>query len=105
MVCDLAVSAWREPDARTFELLYRLYHIYRIRSREPEGLDTMVRSLDRQTVATQLRIIHMSSAEHDAFEFGLRGCTVYDPVARELILRAEQGEDTECIPRRWIFWG
>jgi hypothetical protein len=102
MLCELAVTAWREPDSRRFELLYRLY---RLRGREPEGLDAMVRTMDRREVATRLGIIHRFSAELEAFEFGYWGCTAYDPVARELILRAEPGGDMECVPRRWVFWG
>ena len=102
MLCNLATRYWRDDDEVKFELLYRLY---RLRGREPEGLDAMVRALDRRQVATRLGIVHMFSAELVPFESDPRGCPDYDPVARELILRAEPGGDMVCVPRRWVFWG
>ena len=102
IICDLAVSAWREPDRATFVSLYRLY---RLRGREPEGLDALARELERDMLAARLLNIHAFSAELEEVDRGFWGCPDYDPVARELILRAEPGGDMVCVPRRWGFWG
>ncbi|MGJ3231826.1 MAG: hypothetical protein ACFE0P_08510 [Oceanicaulis sp.] len=102
ILCALSIDEGRDLPRSDLKNLYR---IYRIRGREPEGLDALVRRFNRASVASMVRVAHDSAGELDVFERTRRGCTKYDPVARELILRAEPGGDMFCIPRRWIFWG
>lgn len=102
LICNLALIDWRDLDREKFELLYRLY---RMRGREPEGLDALVRGMDRQTLAARLRTVHWFSAELEEFDRDWRGCSAYDPIARELLLRARLSEDDDCLPKRRVFWG
>ncbi|MFP4519125.1 MAG: hypothetical protein ACLFQ5_06695 [Oceanicaulis sp.] len=102
ILCALSIDEGRDLPRADLENLYRLY---RLRGREPEGLDALVRRYDRATVASLIRSRHRFSGELDPFENTRSGCPKYDPVARELILRAEPGGDMFCVPRRWVFWG
>ncbi|XBQ17130.1 MAG: hypothetical protein ABL308_04450 [Oceanicaulis sp.] len=102
ILCSLAIDEGRDLPRSDFRSLYR---IYRIRGREPERLDALARRFDRSSVAAMVRSTHTFSGELEAFEQDFWGCPAYDPVARELILRAEITEPEECLPRRWVFWG
>ncbi|WP_375547772.1 hypothetical protein ABWI01_08655 [Oceanicaulis alexandrii] len=101
IVCTLALHEGRYVESHRRELLYRYY---RATGREPEGLDASIRKLDRQDLAASLRTIHRFSPELDMFELDFRGCPVYDPVARDLLMRVEAPDDTHCLPRRWRWW-
>ncbi len=97
MLCSLAVieGAGREDDE--LELLYGLY---RLRGEEPAGLDVLVRRKDRREFATDLRLWHRFSPFLEPVPpHPLTGCPRYDPIARELILRAGPSEETRCLPR------
>ena len=98
MLCSLALDEGRELESYERELLYRYY---RATGREPEGLDASIRQLDRQELAASLRTIHRFSPELEMFDTDSRGCPVYDPIARELLMRVEAPDDTPCLPRRW----
>ena len=98
MLCSLALDEGRELESYERELLYRYY---RATGREPEGLDASIRQLDRQDLAANLRTIHRFSPELEMFDTDSRGCPVYDPIARELLMRVEAPDDTHCLPRRW----
>ena len=98
MLCSLALDEGRELESYERELLYRYY---RATGREPEGLDASIRQLDRQDLAASLRTIHRFSPELEMFDTDSRGCPVYDPIARELLMRVEAPGDTHCLPRRW----
>ena len=96
MLCTLALIEGPGRDGEKLRLLYRLY---RMREVEPEGLDARVRAMDRQELAARLRNAHMFSPELSSFESGMFGCPRYDPIARDLILRARPSEDMSCLPR------
>lgn len=98
IVCTLALHEGRYVESHRRELLYRYY---RATGREPEGLDTSIRQLDRQDLAASLRTIHRFSPELEMFDTDSRGCPVYDPIARELLMRVQTPDDTHCLPRRW----
>ena len=97
IVCTLALHEARYVESHRRELLYRYY---RATGREPAGLDASIRQLDRQELAASLRTIHRFSPELDAFEANGRGCPVYDPIARDLLMRVEAPDDAHCLPRR-----
>ena len=101
MLCSLALDEGRGLESYERELLYRYY---RATGREPEGLDASIRQLDRQELAIFLLNTHDFSPELDMFDTDFRNCPVYDPVARELLLRVEAPEGRRCLPRRWG-WG
>lgn len=98
IVCTLALHEGRYVESHRRELLYRYY---RATGREPEGLDASIRQLDRQELAASIRTIHRFSPELEVFESDVRGCPIYDPITRQLLLRVEAPEDTRCLPRRW----
>ena len=101
MLCSLALDEGRGFESYKRELLYRYY---RATGREPEGLDASIRQLDRQELAIFLLNTHDFSPELEMFESDSRGCPVYDPIARDLLMRVETPEDTHCLPRRWRWW-
>jgi hypothetical protein len=86
----------REPDS--FDLRYRLY---RIEGVEPEGLDALVRDRTRESLSLKLANVHNLYPELETVEFA-RGsaCRAFDPVARELLSRAQPEGRMQC-PR----WG
>ena len=97
--CGLAIAGERASD---FERLRAYYLIYRLEGFEPEGLDTIVRARDRQILAAELRNHHNFIEALEPFPdhwWSLLGCTAYDALARELLLRARPSEDMECLPR------
>ncbi len=98
MLCSLAQDEGRGLESYERELLYRYY---RATGREPEGLDASIRQLDRQDLAIFLLNTHDFSPELKMFDTDSRGCPVYDPVARELLMRVQTPDDTHCLPRRW----
>jgi hypothetical protein len=102
MRCVLALDEGRGLVGFEREMLYRLY---RATGQEPEGLQERIEGLDRQELAAALRNAHRLSPELPPFERDLWGCSVYDPVARELLLRVRPAEDMQCLPRRFVFWG
>jgi hypothetical protein len=98
IVCTLALYEGRYVESHRRELLYRYY---RAIGREPEGLDASIRQLDRQDLAIFLLNTHDFSPELEIFDTDSRGCPVYDPIARDLLMRVEAPDDTHCLPRRW----
>ena len=98
IVCTLALHEGRYVESHRRELLYRYY---RATGREPEGLDASIRLLDRQELAIFLLNTHDFSPELDMFDTDFRNCPIYDPIARQLLLRVEAPEDRRCLPRRW----
>ena len=102
ILCALAIDEGRDLPSADLQNLYR---IYRIRGREPERLDALVRQFDRREVWAMLLNTHDFSGELDPVRFDYWGCPDFDPIARELLLRAEPGENMDCVPRRWVFWG
>lgn len=85
-----------EPDS--FNLRYR---IYRIEGVEPEGLDALVRSRTREELSIDLANLHNGSTELDPVEFAPgSACRMFDPVARELLSRIDNPEETTRC-RRW----
>jgi hypothetical protein len=102
ILCALTIDDGRNLPRADLKNLYR---IYRIRGREPERLDALVRQFDRSEVWAMLLNTHYFSGELDPVESDYWGCPDFDPIARELLLRAEPGENMDCVPRRWLFWG
>jgi len=102
ILCALTIDEGRDLPRADLENLYR---IYRIRGREPERLDALVRRYDRSELWAMLLNIHDYSDELEPVRRNLWGCPDFDPITRELLLRAEPGENMECVPRRWLFWG
>lgn len=97
IVCALGYSQGLGMAYHDIKLLYRYY---RATGREPERLDRLIRSLDRYDLALSLWATHEDSPELTPFARDRRGCPVYDPIALELIMRVEMGEETRCVPRR-----
>lgn len=94
--CMLVIQEGSRPDD-SFRLRYFLY---RLEGVEPEGLDEIVRDMDRRSLAAKLGNEHMFTGFLEPFGFDRRGCPLYDPVARELLLRARPPEeDDPCLPR------
>lgn len=86
----------REPDS--FDLRYRLY---RIEGVEPEGLDALVRDRTRENLSLKLANVHNLYPELETVEFARESaCRAFDPVARELLSRAQPEGRMQC-PR----WG
>lgn len=93
--CMLVIQEGSRPDD-SFRLRYFLY---RLEGVEPEGLDEIVRDMDRRSLAAKLGNEHMFTGFLEPFGFDRRGCPSYDPVARELLLRARPPEeDDPCLP-------
>ena len=85
----------REPYA--FHIRYRLY---RVEGVEPEGLDDLVRDQSREDLSLRLANVHNLYPELAPVEFAPgSACRMFDPVARELLSRAEPEDRMEC--RRW----
>jgi hypothetical protein len=85
-----------EPDS--FNLRYRLY---RIEGVEPEGLDELVRNHTREALSIRLENAHLLYPELAGVESAPgSACRMFDPVARELLSRAQPDGRMQC-PR----WG
>ena len=102
ILCALSNDEGRDLPGADLQNLYR---IYRIRGREPERLDELVRRFDRSEVWAMLLNTHDFSGELEAVESDFWGCPNFDPIAREFLLRAKPGGHMECVPRRYVFWG
>lgn len=108
MLCSLAMDNGRDTPYANFGMLYRYY---RATGREPERLNSYLVDFDRETLSYQLMNLHDFSPELTMFETDFFGCRKYDPVALELLMRVEPGEDMRCLPPRWWlrdlwhFWG
>ena len=96
--CLIALNSERgELQAEAFE--YR-YLIYRVEGIEPEGLDQIVRAMDRQVLAAMIGNAHHAIDGLDPIDsHPWTGCPRYDRPALALLLRAPLGEDTNCLPR------
>ena len=101
MLCSLALDQGRGLERYEREMLYRWY---RATGREPAGLQESISGLSPHELALHLDVIHEGSPELDPFEIGFwGGCTVYDPVALELIRRLQNACAESCAvdpPRR-----
>lgn len=76
------------------------YLIYMVEEIEPEGLDALVRSTDRQDLAASIRNAHRILRGLEPIgSHWLTNCPTYPPRTRELLLRAPLGEDRYCLPR------
>lgn len=76
------------------------YLIYMIEEIEPEGLDALVRTTDRQGLAASIRNTHKFVGGLESIgTHWLTNCPTYPPRTRELLLRAPLGEDRYCLPR------
>lgn len=96
--CLISLDSYRrELWHSAFETRYLIYMVEDI---EPEGLDALVRSTDRQDLAASIRIAHMRLGGLEKIEtHWLTFCSVYPPKTRALLLRAPMGADTTCLPR------
>lgn len=89
-----------EDGARPTDSLRLRYYLLRLEGVEPEGLDEIVRSMDRVRLSYFLANEHQFTDFLSEFDRNRRGCTIYDPVARELLLRARPPEERDtCLPR------
>ncbi len=100
MLCSLALDEGRGLERDEREMLYRWY---RATGQEPSGLHESISRLSPHELAVHLDSIHRWSAELDPFEIGFwGGCTVYDPVALELIRRVQNACAESCaVDRPW----
>ena len=96
--CTLALNY--DQTLEDFQYLELYYMIYRLEGVEPEGLDAIVRRMDRQELATKLRLLHDFETWLEPFaRHWWTFCTVYDRPARELLRRSIPSEDMSCMPR------
>lgn len=96
MRCMLAIQEGANPH----DSLRLRYYLLRLEGIEPEGLDEIVRSMERRRLAYFLEAEHEFTDFLSEFDVDRRtGCTVYDPVAHDLLLRARPPEERdECLP-------
>lgn len=96
--CGLALFGSDTPEPIRFEAYYL---IYRLEGFEPEGLDAMVRAMEREHLAARLRNYHDFTEPLEPFPepWWALGCPVYDAPAQNLLLRTRPSENMECLPR------